>query len=98
MQTSDGIATLRFYPDFPDEWEEFSPEMQQELGEFLERLQRGPLHPDLLAECTVHEPYYAYQLASMAVVYWKLEYRSGFWSVISTGVEKICILAVETGV
>ncbi|HKV77597.1 MAG TPA: hypothetical protein VJP02_05640 [Candidatus Sulfotelmatobacter sp.] len=97
MPTSDGIATLRFYPDFPNEWEGFSPDTRQELGEFLERLQKGPLDPDLLAECTVHEPYYAFELPAMAVVYWKLEYRSGFWSVVSTVVEKIVVLAIETG-
>jgi len=98
MKGSDGVATLRFYPDFPSEWEEFSSEIKGELGEFLERLQKAPLDPDLLAECSVHEPYYAYELSAPAVVYWKLEYTSGLMSVIfSTGVEKICILAVETG-
>ncbi len=99
MHGSDGVPTLKFYLDFPNEWENFSPEIREELGEFLERLQGlGPLNPDLLGECDVYEPYYACQLVQTgAVVYWKLEYRSGLMSLISTTVEKIVILAIETG-
>jgi hypothetical protein len=93
MQEPGKVPTLILYHDFPEQWDHFPQEVKRELGEFLERLQRGPCSPDLLEVVTQREEsYYAYRLAAGGVLYWKLECDAVS---ISTDVDRICILAVE---
>ena len=96
VELTSQLPTLRFYREFPEEWETFPPQLRSELGKFLEALQRNPYDPELLKECETHGHYFACRITEGYAVYWKLEFDSRAPITISTWPKKICVLAVSS--
>lgn len=89
------VPVLRFYNDFPDEWDTLPEAAKAELGDFLGTLQRDCCSPDFLKNCDRHGNYYAYYLATGYCVVWKLQLNSAIVQTMFTRPEKIYVLAVD---
>jgi hypothetical protein len=93
--TTTEVPVLRFYNDFPYEWEALPEAAKSELGDFLGALQRDCCSPGFLDSCERHDDYYAYYLATGYCVVWKLQLSSAGVQRVFTRPEKICVLAVD---
>ncbi len=89
------IPILRFYEEFPNDWEALSQATRQGVADFLERLQKNPFDPEIMRRTMTHQDFYAYRLPDGYVIYWKLELERSL-SVPRTP-ERIWILALEPG-
>jgi len=85
---------LRFYADFPDEWEGFTEEMKAKLGDFLERLQANPYDGRIIENSEKHGQYYGSRVGPLRV-YWKVEPKKGEPTSLLAPPGSINILAVE---
>jgi len=87
--------TLRFYRKFEEDWQTYTADVKQELGDFLRLLQDNPCSPAILEKCERNEHYFAYRLDRCdGVVYWELELEGEFVS-ITKFPDSIYILAIE---
>lgn len=64
--------TLEFYPEFYDEFECFSEDVQDALSAFLERLETNPDSQEILAQTETKNGRTGFRFHPDYVVYWKV--------------------------
>jgi hypothetical protein len=83
------VPPIKFYEDFPEEWERFDPETSEALSSFIERLQVNPYDANIIERSEKLGGYYATPVGPL-IVFWKIAYKQG-----ETQPDSIHILAVE---
>jgi hypothetical protein len=84
-----------FYPEFADDWDEFSSSVRKGLGEFLDLLQKKYGDPEFLSRCDKRGKYWGSALSQIGhKVVWRAVYPSSSTS-ITQRAEEIIVLAVE---
>lgn len=68
------MVPIEAHASFWDEWARFPPEIQEELGAFLEWLTSNPYDPSLQAKCELDgDERFSYRVGSGYIVYWRVE-------------------------
>ncbi len=68
------LPTLKFYADFPEDWDRFDDKVRKDISGFLKHLQSDPFDPRITEMSEKNGGYYATRIGPV-VVYWKLARR-----------------------
>jgi hypothetical protein len=93
-ESAQHVPVLRFYREFPDEWDSLPQATRAALSDFLGQLQQNPMSPELIGNTERHGEYFAHTLPDGHSVIWKLEMPSAPLSSILTLPKRIWILAI----
>lgn len=59
---------------FGDDWEQLPDKVREDLGKFLERLQRNPYDPDVQRGASLNEgERFSYEFSSDYLLYWRVD-------------------------
>ncbi len=94
-QTEDNLLpTLKFYADFPEDWDRFDDKVRKDISGFLKHLQSDPFDPRITEMSEKNGGYYATRIGPV-VVYWKLARREDSIESVLAPPDAIYVLAVH---
>ena len=88
------LPTLKFYTDFPEDWDRFDDKVRKDISGFLKHIQTQPFDPRITEMSEKNGGYYATRIGPV-VVYWKLARREDSIESVLAPPDAIYVLAVH---
>ena len=88
------LPTLKFYADFPEDWDRFDEKVRKDISGFLKHVQSDPFDPRITGMSEKNGGYYATRIGPV-VVYWKLARREDSIESVLAPPDAIYVLAVH---